>query len=61
MGARADAESLTVGHAVVAREEEEDPRDHLGDEGQDDAAGVQGDVAAASRGSARRPDPLHRF
>lgn len=54
-------ELLTIGHAVVAREEEEDPRDHLGDDGQDDAPGVQGDVAAASRMWARHPHSLHRF
>lgn len=54
-------ESLTIGHAAVSREEEEDPRDHVGDEGQDDAPGVQGDVDAVSRVSARHPDPLHRF
>lgn len=57
--ARADEASLTIGHALVARKEEEDPRHRLGKQPQEDAPSVEEDVAADLHGS-DGSDPLHR-
>lgn len=57
--ARAVEESLTVGYAVVALQEEEDSRGHLGEQGQEDAPGVEEHVAAHLHGS-DGSDPFHR-
>lgn len=54
-----DEESLTIGHALVAAKEEEDSRHQLRSQGQEDAAGVEEDVAADLHGS-DGSDPLHR-
>lgn len=56
----ADVASLTVGHAAVTRQGEEDRRDRLGHGGQGDARCVEGDVAAVSCGTALHVDPRHR-